>query len=230
MAATASQAHTETRTMLDKEGKYLTFALAREEYGLEILKVREIIGYMEITAANQEQARGIDQVNTAVAQMDKVTQQNAANAEESASASEELSAQAESRKEVVRQLMALVGGTGTKAARSGIRQRPSRALRPGRSTGFPGSGTRGLIQPRPGVPGPPPARGCYTTPSGVTGCGATCGARPPSEWPEPVAQPPSAGYSGASPACQRTSADLLNPPGSWGRPGEKAPRRVSQSA
>jgi len=31
-------------------GKYLTFALGREEYGLEILKVREIIGYMEITA------------------------------------------------------------------------------------------------------------------------------------------------------------------------------------
>lgn len=31
-------------------GKYLTFALGREEYGLEILKVREIIGFMEITA------------------------------------------------------------------------------------------------------------------------------------------------------------------------------------
>lgn len=31
-------------------GKYLTFALAKEEYGLEILKVREIIGYMDITA------------------------------------------------------------------------------------------------------------------------------------------------------------------------------------
>lgn len=30
-------------------GKYLTFALGKEEYGLEILKVREIIGYMEIT-------------------------------------------------------------------------------------------------------------------------------------------------------------------------------------
>ncbi|HML75707.1 MAG TPA: chemotaxis protein CheW [Anaerohalosphaeraceae bacterium] len=38
---------TETRA---KEGKYLTFALAREEYGIEILKVREIIGYMSITA------------------------------------------------------------------------------------------------------------------------------------------------------------------------------------
>jgi purine-binding chemotaxis protein CheW len=31
-------------------GKYLTFALGKEEYGLEILKVREIIGWMEITA------------------------------------------------------------------------------------------------------------------------------------------------------------------------------------
>jgi purine-binding chemotaxis protein CheW len=30
-------------------GKYMTFQLAREEYGLEILTVREIIGLMEIT-------------------------------------------------------------------------------------------------------------------------------------------------------------------------------------
>ncbi|MHC4552677.1 MAG: chemotaxis protein CheW [Planctomycetota bacterium] len=37
----------------DKEGKYLTFALGPEEYGLEILKVREIIGYMDITAVPQ---------------------------------------------------------------------------------------------------------------------------------------------------------------------------------
>lgn len=35
---------------LAKSGKYLTFALGKEEYGLEILKVREIIGYMDITA------------------------------------------------------------------------------------------------------------------------------------------------------------------------------------
>ena len=34
---------------LAREGKYLTFALGQEEYGLEILKVREIIGCMEIT-------------------------------------------------------------------------------------------------------------------------------------------------------------------------------------
>ena len=34
----------------DRAGKYLTFYLAEEEYGLEILKVREIIGTMDITA------------------------------------------------------------------------------------------------------------------------------------------------------------------------------------
>jgi len=33
-----------------RAGKYLTFALAKEEYGLEILKVREIMGMMNITA------------------------------------------------------------------------------------------------------------------------------------------------------------------------------------
>jgi purine-binding chemotaxis protein CheW len=33
-----------------RAGKYLTFSLAGEEYGLEILKVREIIGLMGITA------------------------------------------------------------------------------------------------------------------------------------------------------------------------------------
>jgi purine-binding chemotaxis protein CheW len=41
------------KTLQEKEGKYLTFALGSEEYGLEILKVREIIGYMDITAVPQ---------------------------------------------------------------------------------------------------------------------------------------------------------------------------------
>lgn len=38
------------RTNRDLSGKYLTFMLDTEEFGLEILKVREIIGYMQITA------------------------------------------------------------------------------------------------------------------------------------------------------------------------------------
>jgi methyl-accepting chemotaxis protein len=73
-----------------------------------IAKTTDLVG--EIAAASAEQAQGIDQVNTAVAQMDKVTQQNAANAEESASASEELSAQAEAMQGIVEELVALVQG------------------------------------------------------------------------------------------------------------------------
>jgi methyl-accepting chemotaxis protein len=85
-----------------------------------IAKTTELVG--EIAAASQEQAQGIDQVNTAVAQMDKVTQQNAANAEESASASEELSAQAEQMNQAVQELVALVGGaTDQRGGRSQTR-------------------------------------------------------------------------------------------------------------
>jgi purine-binding chemotaxis protein CheW len=53
MTHAASQVPTTDRAGPTREGKYLTFALAREEYGLEILKVREIIGYIEVTAVPQ---------------------------------------------------------------------------------------------------------------------------------------------------------------------------------
>ncbi len=39
----------EERVVADRGGKFLTFFLAGEEYGLEILKVQEIIGMMDIT-------------------------------------------------------------------------------------------------------------------------------------------------------------------------------------
>jgi purine-binding chemotaxis protein CheW len=38
------------QAVAQRAGKYLTFILAEETYGLEILKVREIIGLMDITA------------------------------------------------------------------------------------------------------------------------------------------------------------------------------------
>ncbi len=88
-----------------------------EEIVQSVGKTTDLIG--EIAAASQEQAQGIGQVNTAVSQMDKVTQQNAANAEQSASASEELSTQAEGMKEMVTQLMTLVGGAGSEESRGG---------------------------------------------------------------------------------------------------------------
>ena len=45
----------------EKAGKYLTFQLLKEEYGLEILKVREIIGVMDITTVPRtpEYVRGV---------------------------------------------------------------------------------------------------------------------------------------------------------------------------
>ncbi len=64
----------------------------------------------EITAASKEQAQGVEQVNLATSEMDKVVQQNAASAEESASAAEELSSQAQEMNGIVEQLSAMVGG------------------------------------------------------------------------------------------------------------------------
>lgn len=39
--------------VVSKSGKYLTFMLANEEYGIPILKVKEIIGMMDITEMPQ---------------------------------------------------------------------------------------------------------------------------------------------------------------------------------
>jgi len=66
----------------------------------------------EITTASNDQAQGIDQVNRAAIEMNKVVQRVAANAEESASASEEMTAQAEQMKEYVSGLVALTGAKG----------------------------------------------------------------------------------------------------------------------
>jgi methyl-accepting chemotaxis protein len=73
-------------------------------------KVADLVA--EIAAASNEQSQGIGQINTAVTELDKVTQQNAANAEESASAAEEMSAQAETMKGMVNELVAIVGSAG----------------------------------------------------------------------------------------------------------------------
>ena len=57
-----------------------------------VKRVGDIIG--EITAASTEQSDGIGQVNTAVNQLDQMTQQNAALVEQSADAAQSLREQA----------------------------------------------------------------------------------------------------------------------------------------
>ena len=80
----------------------------------ERVKTNEQAGRVRIAyatyEASAEQSEGIGQVNTAVHQMDQVTQQTAANAEETASASEELAAQAQTMKEQINILAMQVGG------------------------------------------------------------------------------------------------------------------------
>jgi len=70
-------------------------------------KVGELVS--EIAISSREQAQGLEQVNKAVDEMDKIAQRNAANAEESASTSEELSAQAVQMKDIVSAMVKLVG-------------------------------------------------------------------------------------------------------------------------
>jgi len=64
----------------------------------------------DVNLSGQEQARGIEQISMAIAQMQGVTQNTAANAEESAAAAEELNAQSGALNDVVVQLTAMVGG------------------------------------------------------------------------------------------------------------------------
>jgi len=80
-----------------------------QKVSVSVTKSGELVG--EIAAASQEQSQGIGQVSTAVAEMDRVVQQNAANAEESAAAAQQMSAQAEQMKVYVKDLVSLVGTT-----------------------------------------------------------------------------------------------------------------------
>ena len=50
LAETMDQA---VKVMAEREGKYLTFTLAEEEYGIGILKIKEIIGMLPITSVPQ---------------------------------------------------------------------------------------------------------------------------------------------------------------------------------
>jgi methyl-accepting chemotaxis protein len=78
----------------------------------DVSRVSDLI--QGISKASDEQAQGVEQVNTAVGQMDKVTQQNASAAEESASAAEELAAQAQAVKGMVQDLVVVVGGAAAR--------------------------------------------------------------------------------------------------------------------
>jgi methyl-accepting chemotaxis protein len=85
---------------IDAGGKLVT--RAGETMGEVVASVRRVTDIMgEIALAGQEQSAGIAQVNQAVAQMDHVTQQNAALVEEAAAAADAMQAQAQQLSAIV---------------------------------------------------------------------------------------------------------------------------------
>jgi len=123
LAQRAAQSAKETSSKIENsitktaQGVQLTEKVAKslQEIVSKARQVDELAA--EVASASKEQSQGIEQVNIAVTQMDKVTQSNAANAEESASASEELNAQAECLKDAVAQLNRIVNGSSQLADR-----------------------------------------------------------------------------------------------------------------
>jgi methyl-accepting chemotaxis protein len=133
LAMRSAEAAKNTSAMIEesvnnsKNGVEISAQVAKvlDEIVSGIGKTTELVG--EIAAASAEQSQGVEQINTAISQMDKVTQQNAANAEESASASEELSAQAETMNNIVGQLVELVDGVKYAAAVAGTKKTEKKA-------------------------------------------------------------------------------------------------------
>ncbi|RUN88493.1 methyl-accepting chemotaxis protein [Pandoraea apista] len=88
-----------------------------------VKRVTDIMG--EISAASAEQSSGIEQVNRAVAQMDEVTQQNAALVEEAAAAAGALESQAHDLREAVSVFQTSGAGGASVHAVSAARREPT---------------------------------------------------------------------------------------------------------
>jgi aerotaxis receptor len=108
-----------------------------------VTSIQLVTGIMsEIATASLEQSAGIEQVNQAIAQMDDITQQNAALVEQAAAASESLQMQAEKLEELMKAFrLARVAKAAVKARQPG----PSKALSGGTSAALAlASGSRAL--------------------------------------------------------------------------------------
>jgi len=110
----------------------------------------------EIAAASDEQHRGIEQVNSAIAQMDQVTQSNASQTEELSATSEALSTQATRLQQLVSRFR--LDGAGARVAMPVVRQVP----RPAPKKAAPVSAPRKLAEVRVLPSLPPPTGGTGT--------------------------------------------------------------------
>lgn len=94
-----------------------------QEVVTSVKRVADLIG--EITAASQEQNNGIEHVNQAIAQMDQVTQQNAALVEEAAAAADAMHKQAEELAQAVQVFKLDAGNAAPAPATQATRTEPA---------------------------------------------------------------------------------------------------------
>jgi methyl-accepting chemotaxis protein len=110
------------------------------EINAQVLRVADVI--TDISAATDQQAQGVQQINAAVEQLNGVTQQVASNAEESASAAEELSSQARTLQDTVETFQLVESGSRRTGSVSPVRGRkPSRIAPPSRKPALAAVGT-----------------------------------------------------------------------------------------
>ena len=107
LARRSSEAAKEIKALIEEsvgsveDGKTLVESAGSKMQSLvhSVKRVTDIIS--EISAASEEQSRGIEQVNVAIAQMDQTTQQNAAMVEQAAGAAQSMQEQAKLLADVV---------------------------------------------------------------------------------------------------------------------------------
>ncbi|MBN2841635.1 MAG: hypothetical protein JXM68_01005, partial [Sedimentisphaerales bacterium] len=115
LAMRSAQAASSTAQLIEKSVQNAMSGVSIVgEVGKSFEAINESIEFVakleeEISIAYSEQAEGIQQLNSAVSAIDKVTQTNACNVEESANAADEIDSQARIMNEVVNQLVELVG-------------------------------------------------------------------------------------------------------------------------
>lgn len=115
LAMRSAQAASSTAQLIEKSVQNAMSGVSIVgEVGKSFEAINESIEFVakleeEISIAYSEQAEGIQQLNSAVSAIDKVTQTNACNVEESANAADEIDSQARIMNEVVSQLVELVG-------------------------------------------------------------------------------------------------------------------------
>ncbi|MDH5752969.1 MAG: methyl-accepting chemotaxis protein [Deltaproteobacteria bacterium] len=118
LALRSAEAAKDTNNMLETSQQRADLSVTTAEEVEKLLtEIQRTIQDMstlmnQVSQGSVEQSRGIEQVTAAMAQMDTVTQSNAASAEETASSSEELSAQSQELLGMVNQLIAVVGKGG----------------------------------------------------------------------------------------------------------------------